>query len=115
MNHESVHAIERDQLLPFPKCDRTSTFGKLKPITMTGNNFHVFEEMTLQELQKQVLQLSTHDRWQLVQALLESLKQETEPKPKRGNLSRLKGIAKTSDVGGDAQEEYVDYLIEKAQ
>lgn len=69
--------------------------------------------MTLQELQKRALQLPTHDRWQLVQALLESLKQEAEPKPKRGNLSRLKGIAKTSDVGVDAQEEYVDYLIEK--
>lgn len=113
MNHESVRAMERDQLLPFPKCDSGSTFGKLKPITMTGNNFRVFEEMTLQELQKQVLQLSAYDRWQLVQALLESLKQETEPKPKRGNLSRLKGIAKTSDVESDAQEEYVDYLIEK--
>jgi hypothetical protein len=69
--------------------------------------------MTLQELQKQMLQLPTHDRWQLVQALLESLKQEAEPK--RGNLSRLKGIAKTSDVEIDAQEEYVDYLIEKYQ
>jgi hypothetical protein len=98
--------------------------------------------MTLQELQKQVLQLPTHDRWQLVQALLESLKQETEPK--RGNLSRLKGIAKTLEAGVDAQldeghrpewmmalhpwtqalvgviqpeanamEEYVDYLEEK--
>jgi hypothetical protein len=33
--------------------------------------------MTLQELQKQALQLPTDKRWQLVQTLLESLKQES--------------------------------------
>lgn len=73
--------------------------------------------MTLQELQKQVLQLSTNDRWQLVQTLLESLKQETSLKPKRKNLSRLRGIAKTSAVTreGNAQEDYVTYLTEKYQ
>ena len=73
--------------------------------------------MTLQELQKQALQLSTGDRWQLVQALLESLKQETHPKLKRGNLSRLRGIAKTSGATeeGNTQEDYVTYLTEKYQ
>jgi len=73
--------------------------------------------MTLQELQKQALQLSTSDRWQLVQALLESLKQEANPKPKRRNLSRLRGIAKTSAATGEgnAQEDYVTYLTEKYQ
>jgi hypothetical protein len=35
--------------------------------------------MALQELQKQALQLSTSDRWQLVHTLLESLKQEANP------------------------------------
>jgi hypothetical protein len=30
--------------------------------------------MTLQEMQKQALQLPTGDRWQLVQTVLESLK-----------------------------------------
>ena len=33
--------------------------------------------MTLQELQKQVLQLPMNDRWQLVQTVLESIQQET--------------------------------------
>ncbi|NKB17524.1 MAG: hypothetical protein HC770_04545 [Pseudanabaena sp. CRU_2_10] len=54
--------------------------------------------MPLQELQKQLLQLSTSDRWQLVQTLLESLKRETSPQLKRGNLSRLRGIAKSAVV-----------------
>jgi hypothetical protein len=73
--------------------------------------------MTLQELQKQVLQLSTTDRWQLVQAVLESLKQETPSQPQRGNLSRLRGIAKDSALNQDwdAQEDYVSYLTEKYQ
>jgi hypothetical protein len=73
--------------------------------------------MTLQELQKQALQLPTSDRWQLVQALLESLKWETHPKLKRGNLSRLRGIAKSSAAMDeiDTKEDYVTYLTEKYQ
>jgi formylglycine-generating enzyme required for sulfatase activity len=73
--------------------------------------------MTLQELQNQVLQLPIRDRWQLVQTLLESLKRETYPKLKRGNLSRLRGIAKSpvTQVAVDAQEDYVTYLTEKYQ
>ncbi|NJL40244.1 MAG: hypothetical protein HC840_15835 [Leptolyngbyaceae cyanobacterium RM2_2_4] len=73
--------------------------------------------MTLQELQQQALQLSTGDRWQLVEVLLESLKQEVQPQIKRGNLSRLRGIAKSSAATEEAnpQEEYVTYLTEKYQ
>lgn len=73
--------------------------------------------MTLQDLQKQALQLSNSDRWQLVQVLLESLKQEAHPKLKRRNLSRLRGIAKTSTATEeiDAKEDYVNYLTEKYQ
>jgi hypothetical protein len=73
--------------------------------------------MTLQELQNQALQLSTDDRWQLVQTLLESLKREAHPKLKRGNLSRLRGIAKTSAVIAEenSREDYVTYLNEKYQ
>jgi hypothetical protein len=73
--------------------------------------------MIFKELQKQALQLSTRDRWQLVQTLLESLKRETAPKLKRGNLSRLRGIAKSSLAMGEAdtQEDYVTYLTEKYQ
>lgn len=51
--------------------------------------------MTLQELQSQVLQLSTSDRWQLVQALLISL---------QPNEVNYPGIEKTPGVcGGDAR------------
>lgn len=73
--------------------------------------------MTLQELQKQALKLSNSDRWELVQVLLESLKQEAHPKLKRGNLSRLRGIAKTSTATEeiDSKEDYVTYLTEKYQ
>ena len=73
--------------------------------------------MTLQELQNQALQLSIGDRWQLVQVLLDSLKREANLKPKRGNLSRLRGVAKISAVTGEsnAQADYVTYLTEKYQ
>ncbi|MBD2246063.1 hypothetical protein [Nostoc sp. FACHB-888] len=57
--------------------------------------------MTLQNLQKQALQLSTsvgvarrRHRWPLVQTLPESLQQETRALQNKGNLSRLRGIAK---------------------
>ncbi|MEH1768715.1 hypothetical protein [Nostoc sp.] len=72
---------------------------------------------TLQELQKQALQLSTGDRWQLIQALLESLKREANPKPKQGNLSRLRGIAKTSAALGEGndKEDYITFLTDKYQ
>jgi dihydroxyacid dehydratase/phosphogluconate dehydratase len=73
--------------------------------------------MTLKDLQKQALELSTSDRWQLVQVLLDSLKQEATVKLKRGNLSRLRGIAKTSAATeqDNAKEDYVTYLTEKYQ
>jgi hypothetical protein len=54
--------------------------------------------MTLHELEKQVLKLPTSQRWQLVQTLLESLQQETQPASKKSNLSRLRGIAKGTDI-----------------
>ena len=73
--------------------------------------------MTLQELQNKALKLSNRDRWQLVQVILESLKQEAHPKLKRGNLSRLRGIAKISTATEelDAKEDYVSYLTDKYQ
>lgn len=73
--------------------------------------------MTLQEIQNQVLQLPTGDRWQLVQVLLDSLRQEANPKPKQRNLSRLRGIAKISEATeeSNAQADYVTYLTEKYQ
>ncbi|AFZ23696.1 hypothetical protein Cylst_1409 [Cylindrospermum stagnale PCC 7417] len=73
--------------------------------------------MTLQELQKQVLELPISDRRQLVQILLESLQQETHPVVKKGNLSRLCGIAKNAAVSADEDvaADYATYLTEKYQ
>ncbi|TVQ26129.1 MAG: hypothetical protein EA367_00445 [Leptolyngbya sp. DLM2.Bin15] len=73
--------------------------------------------MTLQEIQDQALQLPTGDRWQLVQVLLDSLKREANPNLKRRNLSRLRGIAKTSAPMGESnnQADYATYLTEKYQ
>lgn len=53
--------------------------------------------MTPRELQTQVLQLPSSDRWELVQVLLESFKQESRPTVSKGNLSRLRGIARDSN------------------
>ena len=71
--------------------------------------------MTLQELQKQVLQLPMSDRWQLVQTVLESIQQETISLSKKGNLSRLRGIAKSVNISSDENinGDYITYLTEK--
>ncbi|MCC5644382.1 hypothetical protein LC607_15825 [Nostoc sp. CHAB 5824] len=72
--------------------------------------------MTLQQLQKQVLELPISDRWTLVQILLESLQQETNYELKKGNLSRLRGIAKGTEISSeDVEVDYVNYLTEKYQ
>jgi hypothetical protein len=71
--------------------------------------------MTLQELQKQVLQLPMNERWQLVQTVLESIQQETISLSKKGNLSRLRGIAKSVNISNNENinGDYVTYLTEK--
>lgn len=56
---------------------------------------------TLQELQKQLLQLPNSDRRQLSQVLLESLQWESRPIPQPRNLSRLRGIAKNALTGSN--------------
>jgi hypothetical protein len=73
--------------------------------------------MTLPELQKQALQLPIGDRWKLVQTLLESLQWETHSVVKKGNLSRLRGIAKSTNKLSDEgiTENYITYLTEKYQ
>ncbi|TAF07011.1 MAG: hypothetical protein EAZ77_11080 [Nostocales cyanobacterium] len=73
--------------------------------------------MTLQELQKQVLQLPISERWELVQTLLESIQQETQLVSKKGNLSRLRGIAKSVNISNDENinGDYATYLTEKYQ
>jgi hydroxyethylthiazole kinase-like sugar kinase family protein len=72
---------------------------------------------TSQEIQKQALLLPIGDRWQLVQTLLESLKRESYTTMKRGNLSRLRSIAKNSAVMDevDAKDDYINYLTVKHQ
>lgn len=54
--------------------------------------------VTLEQLQKQILELSISDRWVLVQTLLESLQRETSSELKKGNLSPLRGIAKGTEM-----------------
>ncbi|NTW19844.1 MAG: hypothetical protein HGA42_09660 [Nostocales cyanobacterium W4_Combined_metabat2_030] len=73
--------------------------------------------MTLQELQKQVLQLPMNERWQLVQTVLESIQQETISLSKKGNLSRLRGIAKSVNISNNENinGDYITYLTEKYQ
>ncbi|GAB4276752.1 MAG: hypothetical protein Fur0025_02170 [Oscillatoriaceae cyanobacterium] len=78
--------------------------------------------MTLQELQKQALQLPIQERWRLVQSLLSSIQQETllsnSPTP---TVQSLTGLDRwTQSLIGviqlDAEEpteSYVDYLEEK--
>jgi hypothetical protein len=73
--------------------------------------------MKLQELQKQLLQLPTQERWELVQTLLISLREETRPEVKPKNLARLRGIAKITEISSKADhaEDYVNYLTKKYQ
>lgn len=71
--------------------------------------------MTLPELQKQALQLPINERWKLVQTLLESLQWETCSVLKKGNLSRLRGIAKSTNkfIHEEINEDYITYLTDK--
>lgn len=73
--------------------------------------------MTLQELQKQVLQLPIREWWQLVQAVLTSLQEEIRSKTKPKNLSQLREIAKNTVTQNDADntEDYVTDLNNKYQ
>lgn len=79
--------------------------------------------MTLQELQKQVLQLPIRDRWRLVQSVLNSIEKETQtsissdsnPEIITDDLDpwtkSLIGVIQINE--SDSQESYVDYLEEK--
>ncbi|MEL6402116.1 MAG: hypothetical protein AAFR26_24040 [Cyanobacteria bacterium J06626_4] len=86
--------------------------------------------MTPQELQTQVIQLPIADRWRLVQTLLASIQQETQPATTATNqqcsaepeieaaiaqlhpwTQSLIGILPTTSE--DPQDTYIDYLEEK--
>ncbi len=78
--------------------------------------------MTLQELQKQALQLPIRERWHLVQSLLSSIQQETLlSNSLTPNVQSLTGLDPwTQSLIGviqldaeDTRESYVDYLEEK--
>lgn len=60
--------------------------------------------MTLDELQKQVLELSPEDRWQLIDVLTRSLQTSSIIKPK-GLAVSLIGIAKTEIAPTDQEVE----------
>jgi hypothetical protein len=64
--------------------------------------------MTLQELRERALQLSIDDRRQLIHTLLESLQPETRSTVWPKNLSRLRGIAKSTEIteNTDPQKDY---------
>ena len=51
--------------------------------------------MTLEELQKQVLQLPINDRWRLVQSVLNSIEQETQAS--NSPLPKVESIAEDLD------------------
>jgi hypothetical protein len=73
--------------------------------------------LSLQQLQKQLLDLPVNERWQLVRVILESLQQDTTKlvSPQK-NLSRLRGIARsTSESLVSDQDDYADYLTQKYQ
>lgn len=72
---------------------------------------------SLQQLQKQLLELPVNERWQLVRVILESLQQDTTKlvSPQK-NLSRLRGIARnTSESLVSDRDDYADYLTQKYQ
>ena len=79
--------------------------------------------MTLQELQKQALQLSIRERWRLVQSVLTSIEQETQVSNSTSTIREpivndldpwtqsLIGVIQINSE--NPQESYVDYLEEK--
>lgn len=72
--------------------------------------------MILNELQEQALKLSEEDRWQLVNALLRSLRPTSESTPKtKGIAASLIGIAKTDNPPTDEEVKAMldEHLVQK--
>ena len=86
--------------------------------------------MALQDLQQQVVQLPIHDRWLLVQTLLDSIQRDTHTNASPGLASQPSDVSNEavfndlhpwtkSFIGivqqpsDDSQEAYIDYLEEK--
>ena len=69
--------------------------------------------MTLQEIQEQALRLSLEERWQLINALMQSVQTQSQPKVKpKGLAASLIGIAKT-DTPAPTDEEVKAMLDER--
>ncbi|MGB0564250.1 MAG: hypothetical protein ACPGVO_20990 [Spirulinaceae cyanobacterium] len=80
--------------------------------------------MTIEQIQTQALQLPTHQKWQLVQSLLNAIQQETQPQlveltsetPTLDTLEpwvqNLVGVISLPD-NKDCTELYTDYLEAK--
>lgn len=73
--------------------------------------------MSLQDLRKQVLELSVSDRLALMQTIITSLDRELRPRPDvKGAVQRMRGIAKTdAPPPTDAEVEAMleERLVEK--
>ncbi|HCF29884.1 MAG TPA: hypothetical protein DEV81_22390 [Cyanobacteria bacterium UBA11049] len=73
--------------------------------------------MSLQELRKQVLELSVSDRLALMKAIVTSLERELRPRPDvKGAVQRMRGLAKTdAPPPTDAEVEAMleERLVEK--
>lgn len=66
--------------------------------------------LQLEKLRQQTLTTLTSPLQKL------SLQQETSSELKKGNLSRLRGIAKTTETSGeDVETDYINYLTQKYQ
>jgi hypothetical protein len=69
--------------------------------------------MTLHDLQDQALKLSVEERWQLINALIQSLQPKSQPTVRsRGLAASLVGIAKT-DAPPPTDEEVKAMLDER--
>lgn len=84
----------------------------------------------MQDLQQQIVQLPIHDRWLLVQTLLDSIQRDTQTNASPGLASQPSDVSNEavfndlhpwtkSFIGiaqqpsDDSQEAYIDYLEEK--
>lgn len=96
------------------KRETSSELEKPTPTSTTVRRFLVKLQpearLQLEKLRQQTLTTLTSPLQKL------SLQQETSSELKKGNLSRLRGIAKTTETSGeDVETDYINYLTQKYQ
>jgi hypothetical protein len=101
-------------LLESLKRETSSELEKPTPTSTTVRRFLVKLQpearLQLEKLRQQTLTTLTSPLQKL------SLQQETSSELKKGNLSRLRGIAKTTETSGeDVETDYINYLTQKYQ